>query len=82
MTPAKPDAAADEKENAMPDGTAKVKCWKLSVEQGSGYLMTAEDALNGILCEVQAGEVGDKFTIEVVEVTREFYEGLGEFDGF
>ncbi len=58
----------------------KNKVYKLSLNNGGVFYftMTPDDMLH----EFDWGNVGDKFTVEIVEMTDEEYENVLEFDGF
>jgi hypothetical protein len=59
----------------------KVKVYKLRFE-GSGGCLIDRSMTALVETELDAAEVGDKYTIEVAEMTEGEIEALPEFDGF
>ena len=55
--------------------------YKLSRPDLMGDYCVFED-FDSIFFEVDAAEVGDKFEIEIVELTQEEVDDLGEFEGW
>ena len=56
-------------------------CYKLSrPDLRAGYCVFQN--LDSIPFEIDAGEVGDTFEIEIVEMTQEEFDDLGEFEGW
>lgn len=58
-----------------------MKAFKLRLNGESHYIDDSLDNIAGVL-EYQETEVGDIFTLEVIEISEEEFNNLPEFDGF
>ena len=76
------DAVAQVQNEPVKKPTNKVKCWKLTYDQGCGWFVVEEQDLSCFLDEMNQADVGDTFHIEVIEMTREELENMPEFEGF
>lgn len=58
---------------------------KISMDSGNSYLRPIENIRDAIDIEFDAPEyfeVGDKFILEIIDMTQEDYEKLPEFEGW
>jgi hypothetical protein len=60
---------------------------KISYNNGGSYIESLENAMNALQGEFDGlskynTEVGDKWTIEIIEMEEEDFESLPEFDGW
>lgn len=60
-----------------------VRVYKLKFpDVGGGKWMVFEPGQRGLNEELEGGEVGDKFEIEISEMTKEALDALPEFEGW
>jgi hypothetical protein len=60
---------------------------KISYNNGGSYIESLENAMNALQGEFDGlskynTEVGDKWTIEIIEMEEKDFESLPEFDGW
>ena len=48
---------------------------------GGGIYIEPVDKLNGLIAELEEGEIGEIWTVEKIEMTEEEYSNLPEFTG-
>ena len=53
---------------------------KITLEKGGIYVQPI-DELDVLLQEIHWGDIGDRWTVELIEMTDEEYQGLEEFEG-
>ncbi len=59
-----------------------MKVYKLeNTDSNSGYIMD-DDTLGGLLDELKMSEVGDKYTVTILDMEKSEFDALPEFDGF
>ncbi len=59
-----------------------MKVYELEMNGSDSFLIVGESALDGFIDEFKYAEVGDKFTVSIIDMDEQKFKDLPEFDGF